>query len=91
MTVKKEKRNRWTKFAVIGVLALFLLFAVLNAAVKTRVEAAVREEIREVSTPHRRRERSADRPISLSGKRVTTAEGSPNPARATAVLASAPP
>ena len=50
MTVKKEKRNRWTKFAVIGVLALFLLFAVLNAAVKTRVEAAVREEIREVST-----------------------------------------
>ena len=50
MTTRKEIRNRWTKFAVIGVLSLFLLLAVLNAAVKTRVEAAVREEIREVST-----------------------------------------
>ena len=50
MTIRKEKRNRFTKLAVLGVLALFLLLAVLNAAVKNRVEAAVRLEIREVST-----------------------------------------
>lgn len=50
MTIRNEKRNRWTKFAVLAVLAVFLVFAVLNAAVKTRVEAEVESEIREVTT-----------------------------------------
>lgn len=50
MTKMQKKNRRLTRIAVIGILAFFLILAVLNAAVKTRVEATVTEEIREITT-----------------------------------------
>ena len=45
----------------------------------------------EVSTPYRRNSRSAEVPMSLSGRALTNAASSPKLARATATLASPPP
>ena len=46
---ERRERNRATRFAVAGVLVLFLLFAVLNAALQERIQSHVAQEIRAVT------------------------------------------
>ena len=60
MTKMQKKNRRLTRIAVIGILAFFLILAVLNAAVKTRVEATVTEEIREITTEENVTERNRE-------------------------------
>ncbi len=49
MMMSSKEKKRFSRLVVVGVLVLFLVFAVLNAGLQERVQASVEQEIREVT------------------------------------------